>query len=109
VVNTKGAGYTPPAWTNIDGAVIQSGFLKANILPPCMTDPITVTFGTGASATTATVAGGGVLWAGFSVGSVAGLYQVNVTIPNATTTGTAVPVTVTINSNVSQTVTMAIQ
>jgi hypothetical protein len=108
-------GWTPPttAWTNIDGAVIQGELLKTNILPPCMVDPITVTFGTGVNATTATV-GNGVTWAGFAAGSIAGLYQVNVTIPVGTTAGSAVPVTVTITPSAtgytSQAgVTMAIQ
>jgi uncharacterized protein (TIGR03437 family) len=91
-------GWTAPttAWTNIDGAVIQGELLKTNILPPCMVDPITVTFGTGGTAQTATVLNGGVTWAGFAAGSIAGLYQINVTIPAGTTTGAAVPVTVTI-------------
>lgn len=92
------AGWTPPttAWTSIDGAVIQGVLLKTNILAPCMIDPITVTFGSGGSAKTATVANGGVTYAGFAAGSIAGLYQINVTIPSGTTTGAAVPVTVTI-------------
>jgi uncharacterized protein (TIGR03437 family) len=91
------AGWTAPtaAWTSIDGAVIQGELFKTNILPPCMIDPITVTFGTGGSTTTATV-GAGVTYAGFASGSIAGLYQINVTIPNGTTLGAAVPVTVTI-------------
>jgi uncharacterized protein (TIGR03437 family) len=109
-------GWTAPttAWTNIDGAVIQGELLKTNILAPCMVDPITVTFGTGGTATTATVANGGVTWAGFAAGSVAGLYQINVTIPTGTIPGAAVPVTVTITPSstgyTSQAgVTMAIQ
>ncbi|HUB83160.1 MAG TPA: hypothetical protein VMB03_30375 [Bryobacteraceae bacterium] len=92
------AGWTAPstAWTSIDGAVIQGELLKSNILAPCMVDPIVVTFGTGSSAKTASVANGGVTWAGFAAGSIAGLYQINVTIPGGVTTGSAVPVTVTI-------------
>ena len=95
---TSIAGWTAPttAWSNIDGAVIQGELLMKNILAPCMVDPITVTFGTGGTATTATVANGGVTWAGFAAGSIAGLYQINVTIPPATVAGAAVPVTVTI-------------
>jgi uncharacterized protein (TIGR03437 family) len=91
-------GWTAPAaaWTNVDGAVVQSELLKTNIYPPCMVDPITVTFGSGGTATTATTASGGVTWAGWASGSIAGLYQVNVTIPSGTSTGSAVPVTVTI-------------
>jgi uncharacterized protein (TIGR03437 family) len=111
VVNTHVGTYTPPspAWTNIDGAVIQVADLKTNIDPPCMTDLITVTFGSGGTAKTATTSNAGVLWAGFAAGSVAGLYQINVTIPASTTTGSAVPVTVTIGSTTSPAVTMAIQ
>ncbi|HEX3747127.1 MAG TPA: hypothetical protein VHW09_24490 [Bryobacteraceae bacterium] len=113
VVNTKvtGTGYVPPtpAWTAIDGAVIQSSMLKTNIFAPCMIDNVTVTFDPYGTPKTADVTGGGVLWAGFASGSVAGLYQVNVTIPTGTTTGSAVPVTVTINGHTSPAVTMAIQ
>jgi uncharacterized protein (TIGR03437 family) len=61
-----------------------------------MVDPITVTFGTGAGAKIASVANGGVTWAGFAAGSIAGLYQINVVVPTGTTAGTAVPVQVTI-------------
>jgi uncharacterized protein (TIGR03437 family) len=95
---TSIAGWTAPttAWSSIDGAVIQGELLMKNILAPCMVDPISVTFGTGGTATTATVANGGVGWAGFAAGSIAGLYQINVTIPAGTTTGPAVPVQVTI-------------
>ena len=111
VVNAAATGYTPPspAWTGIDGAVILASDLKTGILPPCMTDTITVTFGSGSSAITATTTGGGVTWAGFGAGSVAGLYQINVTIPNTATTGNTVPVTFTIGSNTTPAVTMAIK
>jgi hypothetical protein len=75
--------YTSPAWTSIDGAVITYGpNTIISGLPPCMTDTITVTFGTGTSAVTATSApGGGINYAGFVSGAVAGLYQINVKIP----------------------------
>jgi len=91
-------GWTAPstAWTNIDGAVIQGVLLKTNILAPCMTDTITVTFGSGGSAKTASTLDGGVTYAGFAAGSIAGLYQINVTIPTGVSTGDSVPVTVTI-------------
>jgi uncharacterized protein (TIGR03437 family) len=72
-----------------------------------MTDAITVTFGTGASAKTS--AAGGALWAGWSAGSVAGLHQVNVTIPAGSTPGNSVPVTVTTGTYTSPAVRMAIQ
>jgi uncharacterized protein (TIGR03437 family) len=110
VVNTAATGYVPPtpAWTSIDGAVILGSKIVAG-LPPCMTDPISVTFGSGAQAVTATTGNGGVLWAGFASGSVAGLYQINVTIPNGAPTGNTVPVSFTIGSSTTPTVTMAIQ
>jgi uncharacterized protein (TIGR03437 family) len=75
--------YTSPAWTSIDGAVITYGPNSIiSGLPPCFTDTITVTFGTGANAVLATSGPGGkVLYAGFVSGSVAGLYQINVQIP----------------------------
>ncbi len=111
VVNTKATNYVPPTLANIDGLVIESTFLKANILPPCLTDLITVTFDPAGSPTTATtgVAGVGVVWAGFSSGSVAGLYQINVFIPALTTTGNTVGMTVTMGTYTSPVVTMAIQ
>lgn len=110
VVNTAATGYVPPtpAWASIDGAVILGSKIVAG-LPPCMTDPISVTFGSGAQAVTATTGNGGVLWAGFAAGSVAGLYQINVTIPNGAPTGNAVPVSFTIGSSTTPAVTMAIQ
>jgi uncharacterized protein (TIGR03437 family) len=81
-------GWTPPktsaAWTTIDGAEIQSDLILGTpgvLLPPCFTDSITVTFGTGPTAVTATTGNGLVTWAGFTDGSVAGLYQINVQIP----------------------------
>jgi uncharacterized protein (TIGR03437 family) len=68
-----------------------------------------VTFGSGTQAVTASTSGGGVLWAGFASGSVAGLYQINVTIPANAPTGNSVPVSYTIGSYTSPTVTMAIK
>ena len=105
------SGFTAakPAWTSIDGAVLQAGLVLGAGLPPCMTDPVTVTFGLGPAATQATVANGGVTWAGLGFGSVAGLYQINAIIPPNTPTGT-IPVQVTINSSSSpaNTVTMVV-
>ena len=110
VINTAATGYTPPtpAWTSIDGAVINGAKIVAG-LPPCMTDAITVTFGSGASAVTATTGNGGVLWAGFAAGSVAGLYQINVTVPVGAPTGNAVPLSFTIGSSTTPAVTMALK
>jgi uncharacterized protein (TIGR03437 family) len=125
VVNTKitanpaqgVAAYTPPnpAWTNIDGAVIGGNGKLLGGLPPCFPptlNTITVTFGTGANAIDVSDPAL-VTWAGFGSGSVAGLYSVNVTVPNIV--GDAVPVKVTITNaagtSASQdgTVTMAIK
>jgi len=108
------AAYTSPAWTTIDGAVFSYGpNTIISGLPPCFTDTITVTFGTGASAVTATsAAGGGVTYAGFVSGAVAGLYQINVKIPTGITgLPASVPITVTIGSYTSpaNTITIALR
>jgi hypothetical protein len=91
-------GWKPPstAWTAIDGAEIQSDLILGTLLPPCFTDPITVTFGTGPTAVTATTGNGLVTWAGFTDGSVAGLYQINVQIPPNNPVG-AQPIQVTLS------------
>lgn len=82
VVNTttKSPAYTAPSpvWTNIDGAVLQSNMILGG-LPPCMQSQVTVTIGTGANLVAFTDA---VSYAGFVSGSVAGLYQINVTLPS---------------------------
>jgi len=67
------SGYVVPAWTSIDGAVINTSILQGNYAPCFATSYPTVTIG-GASAT--------VLSAGFVSGSIAGLYQINVEVPN---------------------------
>jgi uncharacterized protein (TIGR03437 family) len=92
------AAYVPPspAWTNIDGAVIGGNGKLLGGMPPCFPpslNTITVTFGTGANAV-AVSDPSLVTWAGFGSGSVAGLYSVNVVVPNVT--GDAVPVKVSI-------------
>jgi uncharacterized protein (TIGR03437 family) len=86
-VNTgvSGGTYTPPAgyvapnpaWSSIDGAVIRLALLSTNVSAPCLggapnTLPV-VTIGGQAAA---------VAYAGFVADSVAGLYQVNVAVPN---------------------------
>lgn len=107
VVNTKDAnlGYTvlpSPAWTNIDGAVINGARLYGNF-PPCMTavpaTAVTVTFT--ASGVDVPVTGNSVKYVGLVSGSVAGLYQVNVAIPAglAPTIPTTVPVMVTLGTS----------
>jgi len=104
---TPPTGYTPPgtAWTSIDGAVIRSALLSANVSPPCFgaapnTLPI-VTIG-GQSAT--------VSYAGFVADSIAGLYQVNVAVPNVGN-GTAAqyPVVVSMGGVTAPTVQMWVQ
>ncbi len=99
--------------TNLDGTVIESILLNSGRLPPCIAsssgDVPAVTIG-GVAAT--------VLYAGFVPDTVAGLYQVNVTLPgsgagpfttaagNSISTITApvqLPVVVTSNSVPSQT------
>ena len=99
--------------TNLDGTVIESILLNSGRLPPCIAsssgDVPSVTIG-GVAAT--------VLYAGFVPDTVAGLYQVNVTLPGSgagpftTAAGTSIatitapvqlPVVVTSNSVPSQT------
>ena len=88
-------------WTTDDGAVILASNLATNTLPPCFSASPTVSIG-GKSAT--------VTYAGWVADSVAGLYQINATIPATAPTGAAVPVTVTLGGVSSQAgVTMAIQ
>ena len=100
VVNTSTHTYTAPTtpWTNIDGAVLNPAMLLGSALPPCFTaatlTAVTVTFGstpvTGNGAS-------GISYAGFAPSAVAGLYQLNVKIPNGLTPGN-VPVTVTLGT-----------
>ena len=74
--------------TSIDGAIMQSSLIDPSRLPPCMATP------SGSGRTLPVVTIGGVpatlvAYAGFVEGSVAGLYQINVTLP--TTVGTFQP------------------
>ena len=67
--------------TSINGAVIATANIYAGLLPPCF--PVTPTgvqvkFGTSATATVPT-------YAGFVWDSIAGLYQIDVTLPSAFT------------------------
>ncbi len=105
VVNSAKPAPTP-VWTSIDGAVIQSTDIVSG-LPPCMNSPVTVVFG--ALGNQVTASGSAVLYAGFTDGSVAGLYQVVATIPQGAPIADNVPVYVTIGSYTSPTVTMAIK
>ncbi|MGP0075343.1 MAG: hypothetical protein ACLPWF_25805 [Bryobacteraceae bacterium] len=88
-------------WTTDDGAVILASNLATNTLPPCFSAAPTVSIGGKPAVVT---------YAGWVADSVAGLYQINATIPAAAPTGVAVPVTVTLGGVSSQAgVTMAIQ
>jgi uncharacterized protein (TIGR03437 family) len=94
-----GSSYLPPSpiWTSIDGAVINPAELALSTttpfpanLPPCLsssdasaTNTLSVTF-YGATTTVGTIT-----YAGFVSGSIAGLYQINVSVPALTGTGTA--------------------
>jgi uncharacterized protein (TIGR03437 family) len=89
-----------PVWANIDGAVIHNAWLATKTFPPCFATAPTVSIG-GKAAT--------VTYAGFVADSVAGLYQINATIPTSVTAGTAVPVVVTVGTASSPAgVTMAV-
>jgi hypothetical protein len=88
--NPPVAAYTPPspAWTTIDGAVINSARIVTGLYPPCFLadgthDTVTVTFGSGSNTypVVSTATSSPILWAGFGDGSVAGLYQVSVVVP----------------------------
>jgi uncharacterized protein (TIGR03437 family) len=103
-----------PKWTTIDGAILQSKYLNVATghFAPCLTSalPVTVTFYDPAGVLTAVPATA--TYAGFVADSVAGLYQVNVTIPASVTwTGDNIPVTVSVNGSTASPlgVTVAIQ
>jgi len=100
-------GYTAPstAWTSLDGAVIRSALLATNVSPPCFGTPSNtlpvVTIG-GAPAT--------VSYAGFVPDSIAGLYQIDVLVPNVGNNSAAqYPVVVTMGGVAAPTVQMWIQ
>ncbi len=101
-----GSSYVVPSplWTSIDGAIINTNIMQGNQAPcflstdAAATNLITVTIGT----TPLTVAGGGITYAGFTPGSIAGLYQINVAVPTGignTTTAAQFPVVVTMGSS----------
>jgi uncharacterized protein (TIGR03437 family) len=62
--------------TNLDGTVVQSSLFNSNRLPPCIKT-------NSADVPTVTIGGqpGTVVYAGFVPDTVAGLYQINVTLP----------------------------
>lgn len=98
--------------TNVDGTVIQSGLLNTSRLPPCIAT-------SSANVPTVTIGGvaGTVVYAGFVPDTIAGLYQMNVSLPGTTgsfttsagttltniTQPTQLPVVVTANGVTSQT------
>jgi hypothetical protein len=94
-----------PLWTSIDGAIFNSNIMQGNN-PPCFlstdasaTNLLTVTIGT-PTPTVLTVANGGIAYAGFAPGSIAGLYQIDAVIPQSSGSGSSVayPVSVTVGS-----------
>lgn len=91
-----------PAWTSVDGAVIQSALIIGTHFPPCDSG-VTATINNVTAAVT---------YAGWVANSIAGLYQVNITVPAGavpttypSTGGTpvSVPVSVTVGGKTSQT------
>ena len=105
-VNSLSPGPTVP-WNNIDGAIIRSAWLLGGHLPPCLgrtTFPVTVTFYDTAS-TPQTPISVVADYAGFVADSVAGLYQVNVVVPNLTAFATGdLPIQVSISNARTSTV-----
>jgi uncharacterized protein (TIGR03437 family) len=89
-------GLTSPA--TADGAVLVPTVWGTGNLPPCFAAKGWVTVSIGGQSATVT-------YAGWVAGSVTGLYQINVTVPKATTSTSAVsvPVIVTANGVAAQT------
>lgn len=97
------ADLTSPA--TADGAVLLTSDWGTGNLPPCFTTKSYVTVTIGGVAATVT-------YDGWVSGSVTGLYQINVTVPKATTSLTAVtlPVVVTVDGVAAQAgVTMSVK
>jgi uncharacterized protein (TIGR03437 family) len=100
-----------PLWTSIDGAIIDPTELNTNIAAPCFLSAdagavpgtnalITVTV-TGVGTQAVLTPGAGITYAGFVTGSIAGLYQINFTIPAGAgngSTATTATVVVTVGS-----------
>lgn len=78
--------------TTADGAVIQDSDLGANMYAPCFATSPTVTIGGKAAV---------VSYAGWVVGSVAGLYQINATVPSSAAASNTAALQVTIGSGSS--------
>ena len=105
-VNSLSPGPTVP-WTSIDGAIIRSAWLVGGHLPPCLGKaslPVTVTF-YDTAATPQTPISVVADYAGFVADSVAGLYQVNVVVPNLTAFATGdLPIQVSLTNASTSTV-----
>jgi uncharacterized protein (TIGR03437 family) len=80
---------TAESITTDDGAVIQAAPLGADMYAPCFVTSPTVTIGGNAATVT---------YAGWVSGSVAGLYQINATVPSKATASNTAPLLVTIGS-----------
>jgi uncharacterized protein (TIGR03437 family) len=98
----SGSGYT-----TLDGAVIASANLFANLFAPCFTAAnvtITLTNGTNSPVT---IASSAITYAGWVADSIAGLYQINFTLPATFTpalgaSGTPLALAVSVNGVASQ-------
>ncbi len=76
---------------SLDGVVLDPTQIATNLLPPCFVTAPTVTIGGAAAAVT---------YAGWVSGSVAGLYQINATVPTKALAGD-LPVVVTVGTGTS--------
>lgn len=97
--------YTAPAtpFANIDGVAIEPEFLLGTntdngtgALPPCIVNSGNTAMSVSLGGTPATIG-----YAGFVSGSVAGLYQINATIPADFASTGNIPITVSIGSGVN--------
>lgn len=79
-------------------AGIEDGQILSNVLPRTSL-PVSVFFDLGSNEFPVPSKPGKVLYAGGVTGSVAGLLQVNVRVPNAVATGNAVPFVLVIGSH----------
>ncbi len=86
-----------PDWDSPDGAVVD---ITPNVFPPCL-DPADITLTLGGADASASVN-----YAGWTAGSVAGLYQVNVLLPAAATLAGLSPTASTVAQQYSIVVTV---
>jgi hypothetical protein len=98
----SGSGYL-----TLDGAVILSANLYANLFAPCFTaSNVTITLQNGSN-TAVTIASSAIAYAGWVADSIAGLYQINFTLPATFTpalgaSGTPLALNVSVNGVASQ-------